>query len=140
MDAPGITISEPIFNAIVLIDTPLGVHYATLVEQQVKTIETRTRRMIGSAGDFVICCGAKSRTANRWKALCLVHLSDPRPMKPEDDVAACVEWNSELIVHDITNWRYFTRKFYFAPRRVSGSFQSIFQISIPEDVRIITRP
>lgn len=125
-----------LLNAIVLVDTPLGVHYATLVEQQKKKIETRTRNIF-KPGDYVICCGNRSMTRNKGRALCLVTLSEGRKMKEEDAPLACVDFDPNLWVFDISRWQYFNRKFFFSPCKESGSFQSIFKIALPDDVRII---
>jgi hypothetical protein len=127
--------SERIYNAIILLDEPGGPHYATWVERQKKTIETRMRNIV-PAGDIVICCGSKSMTANRLKALCIVEVGKGRPMTPEDEPAACIECVPGRVAFPLSNWRYFSRKFEFSKRIVSGSFQGIFQISIPEDITI----
>lgn len=127
--------SVRIYNAIVLVDEIGGNHYATMVEKQIKTIETRMRNIVPE-GDIVICCGSKSMTANREKALCIVTVGKGRPMTTEDEKAACIESVPGRIAFPLSRWRYFSRKFEFSKRIVSGSFQGIFQISIPDDVRI----
>jgi hypothetical protein len=33
-----------------------------------------------------------------------------------------------------------SRDFEFAPQKISGAWQSLFDISIPDDVRIISKP
>jgi hypothetical protein len=124
-----------IFKAIVLVDEPAGNHYATMVEKQVKKIETRMRNIIPE-GDIVICCGSKSMTANRLKALCIVRVSKGRPMTPEDEKDACIECVLGRWAYVLSNWRYFSRKFEFSKRYVDGSFQGIFRISIPDDIQI----
>lgn len=123
-----------IYNCIILNDYP-GAHYATWVAEQKKTIETRMKAF-KYRGDLIICCGNKSVTANAGKALCLVNLYDVRDMTDADAVAACIENAPGRKAHLLENWRYFSRKFEFARRRVSGSFQSIFQIELPEDVSL----
>lgn len=125
------------YNAIVLIDEPAGRHFATWVEKQIKTKETRMRDIVPE-GDIVICCGEKSMTANRKKALCIVHVGKGEKMTVDDEKEACIESVPGRIAYPLSNWRYFSRKFTFAKRRISGSYQSIFQISIPEDVEIFT--
>lgn len=125
-----------VYNAIVLLDEPGGNHYATMVEKQIKTIETRMKNMIPE-GDIVICCGSKSMTVNRLKALCVVTVGKGRPMTTDDEKAACIESVPGRWAFPLSNWRYFSRKFEFAKRRVSGSFQSIFQITLPDDVQIL---
>ena len=124
-----------VYNAIVLLDEPGGPHYATWVEKKIKTIETRMRNIIPE-GDIVICCGSKSMTANRLKALCIVNVGKGRPMTPEDEKAACIECVPGRIAFPLSDHRYFSRKFEFSKRIVSGSFQGIFQINIPDDIQI----
>lgn len=126
-----------VYNAIVLIDEPAGRHFATWVEQQRKTIETRMKNMIPE-GDIVICCGSKSMTANRLKALCIVTVDKGRLMVKEDEPAACIECVPKRWAFPLSNWRYFSRKFIFSKRIIEGTFQGIFTISIPDDVEIIT--
>jgi hypothetical protein len=127
-------ITDRIFNAIVLNDY-IGAHYATQVELGIKTIETRMRKF-KYTGDIVICCGGNSVTGNKAKALCLVHLGEGRPMTDGDIHAACIGNAPGRIAYHMTNRRLFSRKFTFSKRKVSGTFQGIFQISIPEDIQI----
>lgn len=127
------------FNAIVLVDEPGGTHYATLVEERKKSIETRMKNMIPE-GDIIICCGANSMTRNRLKALCIVHVAKGRPMTKADEEQACIECVPGRIAYDLSNWRYFNRKFIFAKTKVRGSFQSIFTIRLPKDVELTLAP
>jgi hypothetical protein len=62
-----------VFNALILNDIVGGPHYATWVEQQKKTIETRMKSF-SYRGDIVICCGKSSRSRNSGLALCIVNL------------------------------------------------------------------
>lgn len=96
-------------------------------------------KLFNFEGDIVICCGDKSRTVNRGKALCIVHMSKGRDMTPNDEPLALIECVPGRKAYPLSNWKYFSRKFTFAPRRVKGSFQQIFEISIPEDVEIIDK-
>lgn len=123
------------YNCLILNDYA-GAHYATKIELQIKTIETRMKTF-KYRGDLIICCGNKSVTANAGKALCLVELYAAEPMKKEHEYAACIDVAPGRIAHHLRNWRYFNRKFSFSKRRVSGAFQSIFQITLPDDVRVI---
>lgn len=127
-----------VYNAIVLVDEPgePNKHYATMVHDKVKQIETRMKDMIPE-GDIVICCGAKSMTRNKGLALCIVKVADGRPMTEADEPKAKIESVPGRIAFDLSDWRYFSRKFEFSKRYVSGSFQSIFQISIPDNVTIL---
>lgn len=130
--------NDRLYNAIVLVDTPgePSKHYATMVENQVKSIETRMKNMIPK-GDIVICCGLKSMTKNKGLALCIVHVDEGRQMTTEDENKACIECVPGRIAYNLSNWRYFSRKFEFTKCYVKGSFQSIFTIKIPISVNII---
>jgi hypothetical protein len=125
-----------VYNAIVLVDEPAGRHFATFVELQIKTIETRMRDIIPE-GEIVICCSSKSMTRNRCKAICIVTVGKSRPMVNDDETKACIECVNGRIAYPLSDWKYFSRKFTFSKRKVSGTFQGIFQISIPDDVEII---
>lgn len=96
-----------VYNAIVLLDEPGGRHFATWVEKQIKTIETRMRDII-PAGDIVICCSAGSMTANRTKALCIVNAAEGRTMTDADETAACIETAPGRVAYDLSEWRYFS--------------------------------
>jgi len=124
-----------IFKAIVLLDEVAGPHYATWVEQRRKTIETRMR-LFKYSGDIVICCGASSRTSNSGKALCIVRMAPGRPMTTEDEKGACIEAIPGRYAYDLSEWRFFAPKFPFARRRVSGTFQGIFEVAVPDHVEI----
>lgn len=125
------------YTAIVLLDEPGGRHFCKWVEEQIKTIETRTRKFIPE-GDIVICCSNGSKTKDRGKAVCIVHAGRARLMTEADVPAAKIEFDSKTVryCHDLSNWRYFSRKFTFSKQKVRGTFQSIFVITIPEDVEI----
>lgn len=127
-----------IYNAIVLVDEPgdPSKHYATMVKEQIKTIETRMRNIIPE-GAIVICCGAKSMTKNRLKALCIVFANQGRPMTEADEKKACIECVPGRIAYDLMWWKYFSRDFEFSKCKVSGTFQGIFKIAIPDDVEIL---
>jgi len=127
--------TKEVYNALILNDYPEK-HYASWIEQQRKTIETRMKTF-KYRGDLIICCGANSVTPNAGKALCIVNLWDAKPMKKADENAAMIECVAGRISHYLRDWRFFNRKFSFSKQRVSGAFQSIFQITLPDDVRII---
>lgn len=131
-------IEERIFNAFCLLDTPgdPSQHYATMVEQQLKLIETRMRDVIPE-GDFVVCCSNGSMTRNKGLALCIVYASKGRPMTTEDEPKAKIGCVPGRIAYDLSNWRFFSRKFEFTKCRVDGTFQGKFRIRIPDDVQII---
>lgn len=111
--------------------------YATWVKEQAKTIETRMGRLFKHRGDLVICCGkTNSVGSNAGKALCIVNVYDGRPMIPEDEAAAKIEWHPKRKSLLLTNWRYFSYDFIFKDYYVSGPFQGIFKIRIPDFVSI----
>lgn len=120
--------------AIILNDYP-NRHYATWVKQQKKIIETRMKNC-NYRGDLVICCGNKSVTSNAGKALCIVELWDVRDMEDADMDAACIGNAPKRKAYLLRNWRYFSRDFTFSKRKVSGTFQWLFKITIPDDVSI----
>src|SRR5688500_5250198 len=105
-----------------------------------KTIETR-QRSFNYRGDIVICCGKTNSVGkNAGKALCIVELWKIRDMQKGDEKAAGVKCRPGIKSFLLRNWRHFSYDFEFAPQRVSGAWQSIFEIAIPEDVEIIPRP
>lgn len=127
--------SKELYNFLVLNDD-IGYHWATWMEQGKKTIETRFKRF-KYRGDLIICCGQKSLTRNSGLAVCIVELYDVVPMTKEHEQMACIEAVPGRMAHLTRNLRHFNRKFKFTPQRVSGSFQSIFQGHLPDDVHII---
>lgn len=124
-----------IYNALILNDYP-GKHYAGMVYRGDKILETRMR-MFKYEGDLIICCGNKSVTGRAGKALCLVHFGQGRPMVPADEKDAKIEWAKGRIVYPLTNFRYFNKLFDFKYHRVSGSWQGIFQIALPDELSIL---
>lgn len=123
------------YKAIILNDY-IGLNYATWVNEKKKTIETRMK-LFNYSGDIVICCGNKSTTRDKGKALCLIHFGKGRVMKKEDEANACIECVPGRIAYDLTNRRDFNRRFTFSKQKVAGSFQGIFEIELPADVRVI---
>ena len=118
----------------------LGAPYADWIKRGEKTIETR-HRAFSYRGDVVICCGkTNSVGSNAGKALCIVELWKIRPMEKGDEQAAGISYNPEIKSFLFRNWRHFSRDFEFSPQRVSGAWQSLFDITIPDDVKIIARP
>lgn len=88
-------------------------------------------------GDLVICCSSGSMTRNSGKALCIVHFGNGVPMLPEHEDGAKIECAPGRYAYPLSNWRYFSRKFTFAKRKVGGTFQAFFDIEIPEDIEIV---
>lgn len=127
---------DRVMNALILNDFVAGPHYATWVEQQKKTIETRMK-LFSYRGDIIICCGNSSKSRNAGLALCIVDLYDARDMVDSDEEAACIENAPGRKAHLLRDWRFFSRKFPFTRYYVSGSYQSIFQVRLPDDVTIL---
>jgi hypothetical protein len=123
---------DRIYNAIILNEP-----YADRVKQRIKTIETRMKRII-PIGDIIICCdkGKSASSKNAGNALCIVHVDDRRLMTQEDETAACIECVPGRIAFPLSNWRYFSYDFKFTDYKVGGSYQSIFQLRIPDFVEI----
>jgi len=133
------TKKQRIYKALIMNDYP-GAPYAEWIKAGEKTIETRFRTF-NFRGDIVICCGkTNSEGKNAGKALCIVELWKIRPMKKGDEKAAGVKFNPGLNCFLLRNWRHFSRDFYFSPQRIRGAWQSLFEISIPPDVEIISKP
>lgn len=124
---------EIILPALVLNDYE-GKHFATWVEEGIKTIETRTGRRFTHTGDLLICCGAKSVTANAGKALCVVNFGKVRKMQDEDEKAACIENHPKRYAHDLTELRKLSYKFKFTDYAVKKNYQGIFSVRIPSFV------
>ena len=130
---------QRIYKALIMNDYP-GAPYADWIKNGEKTIETRFKTF-NYRGDIVICCGkANSIGANAGKALCIVELWKIRPMKKADEKAAGVKFNPKLHCFLLKKWRHFSRDFEFSPQRISGAWQNLFNISIPNDVEIISKP
>jgi hypothetical protein len=127
-----------VFNAVILLDYPgdASCHYASMVERQEKTIETRMKDMIPE-GDVVICCSNGSMTKNRGLALCIVRAGKGRAMTKDDESKAKIECIPKRIAYDLSDYRYFSRKFEFSKHKVSGTFQAKFQIRIPDNIEIL---
>lgn len=129
-----------IYKGLILNDYP-DKHYAQWVKEGKKKIETRMNRLFSYRGDIIICCGeTNSVTANAGKALCIVEIFDGRSMTESDEKDACIEWHPDRKSLLLRNWRHFSRDFTFKKHKVSGSFQSIFELTIPDDVQIIPQP
>jgi hypothetical protein len=127
------------FKALILNDYE-GAPYAEWIKTGEKTIETR-HRSFNYRGDLVICCGKTNSVGpNAGKAICLVELWKIRPMKKTDEKAAGVHYHPGIHSYLLRNWRHFNRDFEFAPQRVSGAWQSLFDITLPDDIVIIPKP
>ena len=60
-------------------------------------------------------------------------------MKKTDEKAAGVRFHPGINSFLLRNWRHFNRDFEFAPQRVSGAWQSLFDITLPDDIIILPR-
>jgi hypothetical protein len=126
-------------KALILNDYP-NAPYAQWIKTGEKTIETRYRRF-NYSGDVVICCGKSNSVGNNaGKAICLVEIWKIRPMRKSDEKAASVKYDPSIKSFLLRNWRHFSRDFEFSPQRISGAWQSLFTIKIPDDIEIIPRP
>lgn len=131
---------DRIYPAIVLNDYAYA-KYAQWVKEGKKIIETREGRMFDFTGDIIICCGkSKSVGTNAGKAICIVNIWKVRPMKKEDEVAACIEWRGDRIAYLLKDWRYFNEDFMFSKYAIQKNFQGIFSIQLPENVYTIPQP
>jgi hypothetical protein len=131
--------NKKIYKALIMNNYP-GAPYADWIKSGEKTIETR-HRSFSYRGDVVICCGKTNSVGdNAGKALCIVELWKIRPMQKGDEEAAGVSYDPTRRCFLLRNWRHFSRDFEFSPQRVSGAWQSLFDIVIPEDVEIIPKP
>ena len=61
-------------------------------------------------------------------------------MEKGDEKAAGVKFNPKLYCFLLKKWRHFNRDFEFSSQRNSGAWQSLFDITIPQDVEIISKP
>lgn len=114
--------------------------YADWIKTGEKTIETR-HRSFNYRGDIIICCGKTNSVGrNAGKALCIVDLWKIRDMQKGDEKAAGIKCRPGIKSFLLRNWRHFSYDFEFAPQRVAGAWQSIFEITIPRNVEIIPRP
>lgn len=128
-----------IYKALIM-NNYSGAPYADWIKSGEKTIETR-HRAFSYRGDIVICCGKTNSVGfNAGKALCIVQLWKIRPMQKGDEEAAGVSFDPNRKCFLLRNWRHFSRDFEFSPQRISGAWQSLFDISIPDDIEIIPRP
>ena len=130
---------QDVYKAIIMNDYK-DAPYATWIKWGEKTIETRMRSF-SYRGDIIICCGITNSIGdNAGLALCLVELWKIRGMHWTDQDAAGVIYSPARKSFLLKNWRHFSRDFEFAPQRISGAWQSIFEITLPEDVSIIAMP
>lgn len=105
--------------------------WLTLVEYNIKTIETRRNWMRRQhRGDTLLTASATSRSPNAGLAVCVVNVVDIVPMTVAHEQAACISvfdngW--ALILEDL---RWLSRKF-----PVKGAL-GVFDVEVPGDVTI----
>jgi hypothetical protein len=61
-------------------------------------------------------------------------------MQKRDEKAAGVSYDPKIYSFLLRNWRHFSRDFEFSPQRITGAWQSLFDITLPRDVKIIPKP
>lgn len=122
-----------VYNAIILNEP-----YADLVKEGIKTIETRMRNMSKLKGDIIICCdkGKSKDSVNAGKAICLVNSEGARVMVDTDATAACIGNVPGRYAYPLTDLRHFSYNFNFTDYAVTKNWQGIFQIRIPDYVKI----
>jgi hypothetical protein len=85
-------------------------NWASLIEQGIKTIETRTWKT-NYRGDLLICCSASSKSDNAGLAVCIVHLDDIVLMEKKHEKAACCKVYPRAQAWILSNLRPLARKF-----------------------------
>jgi hypothetical protein len=101
--------------------------YANLIAEGKKTIETRswTTRY---RGDILICASQSGAGEPKGVALCIVELTDIRPMIPDDASAACVDIYPRAQAWIISNLRVLKKPF-----PVKGQL-GLFDVVPPDDL------
>ena len=102
-------------------------NFATLVEEGIKTIETRSWKH-NYRGDLLICCSKSSKSPNAGLALCVVRLLDICRMKKEDEKGACCKLYPRAYSWYLSALRPLSRKF-----PVKGRL-GLYDVEIPDDV------
>lgn len=121
--------------AIVLRDY-IGAPYAQWVKEGKKTIETRDRLIRAIRGPIIICCSGQSfGSPNAGRAVCIVNVYDATDMAEAHEAAAMCKSAPGRIAYFLNNRALFSYDFMFAPEWVSGAFQSVFKIRIPNHIR-----
>lgn len=100
--------------------------YASLIASGRKTLETRTWTR-SYRGDILICASKWGKEEPRGVALCLVTLTNIRPMVAGDALAACIELYPGTYVWELTNLRPVRR----IP--ITGKL-GLYEVEVPDDV------
>lgn len=101
--------------------------WANWVREGKKTIETR-KWDTKYRGDLVICSSKSPKIEPAGCALCVVEVYDTRPMKREDERAACVKRYPKAHSWLLRNLRVLEK-----PIPVKGSL-GIFKLKLPTDL------
>ncbi len=100
--------------------------YANLVASGRKTLETRTWST-RYRGDILICASQGGSEPPHGVALCLVTLTNIRPMHPADTAAACVEPYPRAQAWELTNLRA------VRPIPIKGQL-GLYEVEVPDDI------
>lgn len=94
--------------------------YPHYIATGLKSLETRRRRT-SYRGELLICAGKREDTLwhSGW-AVCVVNLVNCRPMRPEDEPFAMVDFDPKLYVYELTDVR---RVMPFTVRGMPGFFE-----------------
>ena len=103
--------------------------WANLIAEGKKTIETR-KWSTKYRGDLVICSSRKPEIKPYGCAICVVELYDVKPMKKEDEKAACIEIYKGAYSWFLRNLRKIDPVF-----PIQGQL-SIFNLEIPDGILV----
>ncbi|HUN56442.1 MAG TPA: hypothetical protein VMU29_14910 [Smithella sp.] len=67
-----------------------------------------------------------------------MRLTDVVPMEAHHQDKAWVPALPGRMAYILKDWRWFSYRWSFASRRVSGAFQGIFTVEVPKDVSIVS--
>jgi hypothetical protein len=103
-----------------------------------KKIETRLGRLFTHRGDLVICNNQHS--SGKKLATCIVEVFGGRYMIPEDVRQAMIAYDQKRGCLFLRNWRWLDEPFEYSKWFVGGTYQGIFSVEIPGEVKIIPQP
>ena len=103
--------------------------YANWVASGRKTLETRTWST-PYRGDILICASTTGKGEPKGVALCVVELTNIRPMLQSDEHAACVSVYPRAKAWELTNLRVIKKPF-----PVSGKL-NLFKLEVSEELII----
>lgn len=102
-------------------------NFATLVLNEIKTLETRTWGT-NYRGDLLITCSKSSKSEYAGNAICVVSLDNCRVMTKDDEIAACIAVYPKAKAWELSNVRPLSRMFEVK------SQLSLFDVELPNDV------